>query len=763
MSEAGSASTAAKAVDTKAVDTKAVDTKAVDTNAVADNEGAVSATPIPNVTADAPKAKATKQRSFTGSLLEPVTKALKRSKSSSGSDRPRPAVAPAASGALAASQDASHSFTSVAKLQGEDVPSNGSNGSNGAEEDAGGEKKKRTKKSSSSSSGEHKKKKKKKSSHRGDRLVRTEPVHSDDDDDDGLFEISEPDMSPRDLRADAEATAERKKEVAAAIKSLASSKGSAGAKHSPKRRSRSTEQERADEARHDAKEFQRDVRRAFQFVAAQLLALVMLYVLYVLFDMLDEVLAPLFWALLFSVLLREPKRWLLQRIQPLSTLESSMDGDSKYKVMYQKFIMLFGGVKIVLAGVLGGGLFMHLVWRLFGVPTFPYLITAIVVVSLALAAMVWLSVTSSEDYEGLAASLLVFGAIGFTLFFFVFFMFQAIVESSGFFFDVKHAVEVAVADPYWGEKLHEYGVTQDVIDEHVATGYKYAEQWVTDQGYNVTEIQEMIASFTNNDNSTELAPAGVGEALTSFDYASFDYMTIWDKINEFDFSAFGDIASMVGEYVIGAGMSILSYAGDAAAYVFSALSSALDIFVFIGGLLFFLQEDLLVDTVFDLLPVTRKQQKEVAQAMQTSINQVFIVSILICLVHGAATWVFFTIAGMPFAYSAAFLTGVIAIFPFLSEWLIFAPSLAIVYIKGSSYTLYYAIGLYIVQFGLGTVDDMIFDLIPDSHSYITALSLVLGVSTFGVPGTVCLSSFTIFFSFGSCYAGRDHGLIFFFA
>ena len=45
------------------------------------------------------------------------------------------------------------------------------------------------------------------------------------------------------------------------------------------------------------------------------------------------------------------------------------------------------------------------------------------------------------------------------------------IPCSEFFFDVKEMVQVAIADPVWGEKLLEYGITQDVIDENIGKAY----------------------------------------------------------------------------------------------------------------------------------------------------------------------------------------------------------------------------------------------------------------------------------------------------
>lgn len=595
------------------------------------------------------------------------------------------------------------------------------------------------------------KKKKRKKKHRS---TRTEPTYSDEEDDDfarglersGEVRRSKSKRSSKPSRSrsynaesghdaatgDSESAIPHFSPAAVAVDTARTSPEA-----SEVARDAATESKHVPSGADSKEEFHRDVRRAFQVVAAQLVALMFLYVLWVVYDMLDEVLTPLFWALLFSIVLREPKRLLLERLEPLERIEKRNRDSGYFAIAWAKLVAMTRVFAAPFGGALAVGLLMHVSWRVLGVPSFPFLAATIAVVVLLSLAFAWLAVTESKDYEGLASSLVVFGALGFTLFFVIFFVFQAVVESSEFFFDVKEMVQVAIADPVWGEKLLEYGITQDVIDENIGKAYVFADEWITSQGYNLTEIQEVISSFTETSgNSTEVAVASPLDALSSFDLTELDLGTVYEQISEVDLGLFSEISSYVTEYVLGAGMSIVSYLGEAASYIMSALSSALDIFVFVGALLFFVQEDEMVDTVFDLIPVSRSHQKEVAVNLQKALSEVFMVSILICVAHGAATWLFFTFAGMPFPYSAAFLTGVIAIFPLLSEWLIFLPSLGIVYLKGSSYTLYYAVGLYIVQFLLGMVDDAIFDLIPDSHAYITALALVLGVSSFGLQGVL---------------------------
>jgi len=142
-----------------------------------------------------------------------------------------------------------------------------------------------------------------------------------------------------------------------------------------------------------------------------------------------------------------------------------------------------------------------------------------------------------------------------------------------------------------------------------------------------------------------------------------------------------------------------------------------------------------VDNVFKLLPVSHHQRIAAGATIKQNVIQVFVVSFGIMFTHGLATWLVFTIANMQFAYSAAFITGVMTIFPLLSPWLVYAPALLISYLQGDAYVIYYAIALYASQWLVESyVDDWIYELVPGSSPYLTGLAIAVGVGTFGVPG-----------------------------
>jgi predicted PurR-regulated permease PerM len=276
--------------------------------------------------------------------------------------------------------------------------------------------------------------------------------------------------------------------------------------------------------------------------------------------------------------------------------------------------------------------------------------------------------------------------------------------------------------------LEDYGITKQSLNTYSEMGREKAMEWVKEQGYNITEIRELVSQYSQS-NSTQLV-----SELKSLDYLALKD-TLQDKI---DMSSVQNTVVGFGELLFGTGAGVLSMLGTIIGPILGFVNNLLDVVVFVGAALFFVDSDeSLVDLMFQLLPVTKSHQKEISSTLVQHLSQVFVCSILLCVSHGFATWVYFSLLGMNFAYSAGFLVGMTTIFPFLSPWFVFVPALVITYLQGNPYTIYYGIGLVITEFALGSfVDDQIYELIPGSQPYITGLSIAFGVSTFGMSGVL---------------------------
>jgi len=220
------------------------------------------------------------------------------------------------------------------------------------------------------------------------------------------------------------------------------------------------------------------------------------------------------------------------------------------------------------------------------------------------------------------------------------------------------------------------------------------------------------------------------------DISTLDFTSLRRILTSVDLSSIQDTVSNFGEMIFGTGAELLGYLSQGIGPLVSGIQNFFEFVVFIGALLFFINlEESWINWVFSILPLTPKHKAETISAIEEHLSQVFLCSSLLMITHGLATWAYFSLFGMSFAYSAAFLVGITTIFPFFSAWFVFAPALIICYLGGDPWTPYYGIGLYISQWLIGTfIDDQLFEKIPGSQPYITGLSIAFGVSAFGFTG-----------------------------
>merc|ERR1712110_1282519 len=345
--------------------------------------------------------------------------------------------------------------------------------------------------------------------------------------------------------------------------------------------------------------------------------------------------------------------------------------------------------------------------------------------------------------------------------FVVLFGFKAITETGEFAFKIQDIVEEKVKDPRWREMLTEYGITEESIAEGISSARVQLEEWAHTQGYNITEIEEQIMTYSamiyGEDGNTAVLTNGADTVVLTDDaianqtivespmggLAAYvpdigldELRAYYDQFSEVvDVEAVKDVAGTVGSFIFGTGSGLLGVLGSIASSVAGAIDSLLQFVVFIGALFYFMESDeSVVEMVVRIVPVSKAQQDFLASTMHRNIFQVFVTSFLLSVSHGFATLAYFTIFGLDFAYVSAFIVGAMALFPLTSAWLIYTPTLLIAYLHGNGYVLYIAIGLFALEQALGFVDGAIFELIPGSSPYLTGIGLAVGVSTFGVQG-----------------------------
>merc|ERR1712137_794467 len=507
--------------------------------------------------------------------------------------------------------------------------------------------------------------------------------------------------------------------------------------------------------------FNRDVRRAFQSSTSLLILAVLLVLGYFTCTMIDEYLPPFFWAVLLSIMLRKPKSMLLRFAQPLKAIERQQLGyfatvKAKLAVLNQRFDRnyVYGLVGMIVMGkiccyVIGWGCWV------------PWFTLGLSVAVLVLLVFVLMAFTKSDSFDSFTNTVLVFGFLICLVLFVVLFGFKAITETGDFAFKIQDIVEEKVKDPRWREMLIEYGITEDSIAEGMQNARVQLDEWAETQGYNITEIEEQIMTYSamiyGEDGETALLSNGTDTVIITDDEAANQTVVesatgglaayipdigldelrgYYDQFSEVvDVDAVKDVAGTVGSFLFGTGSGLLGVFGSIASSIAGAIDSLLQFVVFIGALFYFMESnESVVEMVVRIVPVSKDQQDYLADTIHQNIFQVFVTSFLLSVSHGFATLLYFTVFGLDFAYVSAFIVGAMALFPLTSAWLIYTPTLLIAYFHGNEYVLYIAIGLFALEQALGFVDGAIFELIPGSSPYLTGIGLAVGVSTFGVQG-----------------------------
>ena len=462
--------------------------------------------------------------------------------------------------------------------------------------------------------------------------------------------------------------------------------------------------------------------------------------------MIDEYLPPFFWAVLLSIMLRKPKAILLRLSHPLREIENN-ENLGYFGKIKEKAIFLCLKFKTPVYAVIGAAIFGKISCFILGwlcwVPWFT--LTIILLVAFGLLVLLT-SFSKADSLDGFFTTILIVGFL-FLVALFVFTVgFKAVTETGDFAFKIQDIVEQKIHDPTWGTMLEEYGITEDSISEGISTGREKLDEWATSQGYNITEIEETILFYGSmvSGNETDISDITVpiNETLTEEEGSYMDYID-FDQLYEYyemvidvvDMEQVGSIAGSVGGVLFSSGTGIVDFFSSIIASLLGAVDVLLQFIVFIGALFFFMESDeSFVAMTVKIVPVSREQQRYLYETIHQNIIQVFVTSLLLSFSHGLATLLYFSIFGLDFAYSSAFIVGAMALFPLTSPWLIYAPSLLIAYLHGSGYVLYIAIGLFVLEQVMGMVDEQIYHMIPGSSPYLTGIGLAVGVSTFGVQG-----------------------------
>jgi hypothetical protein len=223
------------------------------------------------------------------------------------------------------------------------------------------------------------------------------------------------------------------------------------------------------------------VKLAFQIAVAQALTVFFLYVGSQILNMFSEVIEPMFWALFCSIIIKGPKDKILEYVSENLGNQSGFVG--KLSFLSKKFGMVFAPVLVI-------AIAHHFI-----LGDFPWIWIVLIIGVAFFLAILYLSIVSADWYDSfLTTSLLLSIMVG-TLVFVVFFLFKAVMETSELVFDLKNLVERQINDPAVGEWLRSMNVTSETIEEKVGLVRVHAEEWIQEQGYNVTQVRETIEYY----------------------------------------------------------------------------------------------------------------------------------------------------------------------------------------------------------------------------------------------------------------------------
>mmetsp|Transcript_11612 Transcript_11612/g.16111 ORF Transcript_11612/g.16111 Transcript_11612/m.16111 type:complete len:738 (-) Transcript_11612:47-2260(-) len=516
------------------------------------------------------------------------------------------------------------------------------------------------------------------------------------------------------------------------------------------------------DAERKKEKFYYQMQSAFMNTGAQILGLSLLVLIYLNYVMLSIYLTPIFWALMFGIILRNPKQQIIQYLEPIRQIEKSFyyrkrrgarlsfmsDGTLPVDIEIPEFGTLWDLTKakakfilthtihpftrehfnfyilliVLMSGLYGVyfGVWFRNAW-LFTVPLGIFLVTIISLI-----------VLDSSWHDVIIASLLIaLGVVTFMCFTHFFFV-TTVHESYDMYTRVQSFVEnklneTSPLDAYFQQQ----NITQDLVRTYLNSSKSLLDDWLTRHNLDTFQIQALVSAWNSNTTAIASTPGnfpGFSGMLINWDAHTAHQAIEWAQQQDFDFSAY---ASVISNLFIGTGISVLT---SVIIMVSAFKDLVLGFTVFLACLYYLLvSKEFFLDKLVEIIPV--EDTHKISIALRRSVNGIFLSSLAICGSHALVTFVFFTLCGLEFKFIATFFTAFIAIFPVLSSWLICIPVFLLLYISGSPYAMMQSLIFLILRLILLFVSDpYIFTKIPNSHPYITGLSMVSGIYTFGTEG-----------------------------
>ena len=129
-----------------------------------------------------------------------------------------------------------------------------------------------------------------------------------------------------------------------------------------------------------------------------------------------------------------------------------------------------------------------------------------------------------------------------------------------------------------------------------------------------------------------------------------------------------------------------------------------------------------------------------------SIQDIFVVTFEIFLCHAFVTWLTFTIFDVDFSFATAFTSGVFSIIPYFPPWIVCLHGVIYLIYQHKFINSLIMLGMHIM---LLWIDPILMERIENSHPYLIGMSIVLGLTQFGLNGAiigpllVCFTSWSL--------------------
>jgi len=181
------------------------------------------------------------------------------------------------------------------------------------------------------------------------------------------------------------------------------------------------------------------------------------------------------------------------------------------------------------------------------------------------------------------------------------------------------------------------------------------------------------------------------------------------------------------------GRNLTTVFGNAVTFASNIGTFVVSIGVFLSCLYYFLMyKSQLKKSIAQLSPFDNEDSKKIFKAIKDACNRTFVCSILIGLLHSFITFITFWVVDFKLKVIFSILSGFLAILPVFSSWLIWLPAAVLLFMQGR-----YLHAAFIFSSQVGAtffLDPIIYGYIPGANSYFAGLSVVLGISQFGIAG-----------------------------